>query len=265
MLAELIPKAIATWRDPNTYNALLTAYALMPPIYTPILFWIDAPYGRFAGNLFFDWSFPGKWTWCIVEAVSPVMFTLSMLLVAPSPWEPSQVLLFRLWMAHYINRAVLHPYRAPSMAPLHAITSIAMLGFNILNGYTNGVWCARHSFPMNTLNVPVGLGLWVLGFAINVYHDNILFNLRRAKNPKQRYFIPHGGLFKFVSCPNYFGEAIEWAGFAVITWGSYPALTFLAATIGNLFPRATRAHAWYQNEFKEEYPSSRKAVIPFIF
>ncbi|KAI9495318.1 3-oxo-5-alpha-steroid 4-dehydrogenase-domain-containing protein [Zychaea mexicana] len=268
LLTDCIDKIIECWRDPEVYNAAIKIYALLPPLFAPILFWIDAPYGRFAGKLLFDWSFGGKYAWCIMEGVSPVMYTLSMLLVTPTTtpheWQPSQVLLYGMWMTHYINRAFIHPYRAPSMAPIHSFAFLSAIFINVLNGYTNGVWNAGHAFPLSSTHVALGFGLWITGFAINIYHDNILFNLRRVKNANQRYFIPRGGLFEYVSCPNYLGETIEWAGLAIITGGSYPALAFLATTVGNLFPRANRAHAWYKDQFKTEYPSSRKAIIPYI-
>lgn len=90
---------------------------------------------------------------------------------------------------------------------------------------------------------------WAIGFASNVYHDEILFNLRRpdkrgggpaegtrgnvhkaeatngSKNEKtdisdtsstgQRYEIPQGGLYSLISFPNYFSEWLEWTFFAL--------------------------------------------------
>mgnify|MGYP003301402655 FL=1 len=70
-------------------------------------------------------------------------------------------------------------------------------------------------------------------------------------------------MYKYISCPNYFGEIIEWLGFAIMVW-SLPAFTFVLWTIFNLVPRAVAHHKWYKNKFSD-YPRNRKAIIPFIF
>ncbi len=57
-----------------------------------------------------------------------------------------------------------------------------------------------------------GLGITIVGAVINYHHDKILAQLRN-----EEYKIPVGSLFKFVSCPNFFGEILEWWGFTVMT------------------------------------------------
>ncbi len=69
-------------------------------------------------------------------------------------------------------------------------------------------------------------------------------------------------MYKYISSPNYFGEIIEWAGWAILTWSS-AGFVFFIWTIANLFPRAIAHHKWYQNKF-EDYPMNRKAIFPFI-
>ena len=83
----------------------------------------------------------------------------------------------------------------------------------------------------------------------------------RAGSP-QEYLIPQGWLFRFISSPHYFGEIIEWGGWALATW-SIPGLAFFIFTFANLFPRAIASHKWYRETFKD-YPADRKAVVPFI-
>ncbi len=67
----------------------------------------------------------------------------------------------------------------------------------------------------------LGLAGWAIGFAGNVYHDEILMDIRRPNNnaPKaqdstsvgkgasaRKYSIPRGGLFEYISFPNYLCE-----------------------------------------------------------
>lgn len=201
-----------------------------------------------------------------MEAVSPVVYTLSFLLVQPN-WTQFQMILTLCWMIHYCNRSIIHPLRAPSMADVHIITSVCGFGFNLFNGYTNGIWIGRHSRSVDCVQFWIGILIWAAGFISNVYHDTVLFRLRsktKKEESRRKYFIPQGGLYRFVSCPNYLSEAIEWIGFAIAAWPSVPALIFVFATIANLFPRAWKTHGWYKSKF-ESYPSSRKAVIPFLY
>ena len=59
-----------------------------------------------------------------------------------------------------------------------------------------------------------------------------------------------------------FGEILQWFGFALASW-SLAGLAFALYTAANLVPRALASHAWYRQQF-QEYPESRKAVIPFL-
>ena len=102
--------------------------------------------------------------------------------------------------------------------------------------------------------------LFLTGMVINIRSDNILLSLR--KSSANGYAIPKGGLFRYVSCPNFLGEIIEWAGFALMTW-SIAALAFSILTAVNLIPRALDHHKWYRDRF-EDYPRLRKALIPSI-
>jgi protein-S-isoprenylcysteine O-methyltransferase Ste14 len=75
--------------------------------------------------------------------------------------------------------------------------------------------------------------------------------------------IPRGGLFRWVSAPNYLGEMMEWVGFAIATW-SLAGAAFAVWTIANLLPRAVSNHRWYRSKFAD-YPPERRALIPWIF
>ena len=107
----------------------------------------------------------------------------------------------------------------------------------------------------------VGTVLFIAGFIINRWADNTLRGLR--KPGETGYKVPYGGLYEYISCPNYFGEILEWFGWAIATW-SLPGLTFAIWTFANLAPRAWSHHKWYHDKFSE-YPLDRKALIPKVW
>ncbi|XP_049912490.1 3-oxo-5-alpha-steroid 4-dehydrogenase 2-like, partial [Epinephelus moara] len=74
---------------------------------------------------------------------------------------------------------------------------------------------------------------------INIHSDHILRGLRRPGETVYR--IPHGGMFEFVSGANFFGEIVEWCGYAVATW-SLPTFAFAFFTVCSIGPRAYHHH-----------------------
>ena len=106
----------------------------------------------------------------------------------------------------------------------------------------------------------IGFVIFLIGSFINRQADYILKNLR--KPGETEYKIPYGGLYRFISCPNYLGEIIIWLGWAVLL-KSWVGLSFFMWTVANLVPRALTSHKWYKENFTD-YPSERKAIIPGI-
>jgi steroid 5-alpha reductase family enzyme len=138
--------------------------------------------------------------------------------------------------------------------------------FNTLNGSAVGYGLLRGGppYPSDWFSSPAflcGSLLFLAGFAVNLHSDAVLRNLKAAGAGEYR--IPWGGLYRFVSCPNYLGEITEWAGFAVLTW-SLPGAAFAFFTFCNLAPRALTSHRWYRETFPD-YPARRKALIPFLW
>ena len=119
-------------------------------------------------------------------------------------------------------------------------------------------------YPPSWLTKPTsiaGAALFLTGLAINVWADSVLIGLRSASSDRT-YKIPSGFLYNYVSCPNYLGEMIEWAGWALATH-SLAGLAFFWYTAANLVPRALANHAWCQHKF-DDYPSQRTALIPYL-
>jgi steroid 5-alpha reductase family enzyme len=139
------------------------------------------------------------------------------------------------------------------------------VAFNTLNAFVNAWWIGHlGSYSTEWLADPrflVGLALFLAGWFGNIHSDRILRNLR--KPGEAGYEIPRGGLYRWVSTPNYLCEIVEWTGWAMTNW-SFAGLAFAVYTAANLVPRALSHHAWYKERFVE-YPSERKALIPFVF
>ena len=170
------------------------------------------------------------------------------------------VLIIGLWILHYFYRTILFPIKLKTKGKkMPLVIVISAFIFNLFNGFFVGYEIGNISqidFGINTL---IGLIIFFVGMYINRTSDNKLISLRKEN---KEYQIPQGGMFKYISCPNHFGEIVEWIGFAIIVF-NLGALSFALWTAFNLIPRALNHHNWYINSFKE-YPEKRKAVIPFI-
>ncbi len=72
---------------------------------------------------------------------------------------------------------------------------------------------------------------------------------------------------RYTSYPpaNYFGEFVEWIGFAILTW-SWAGAVFALWTFANLGPRADHIYKRYQEEFGDQLDTKKvKRIIPFIY
>jgi protein-S-isoprenylcysteine O-methyltransferase Ste14 len=228
------------------------------------LFFVPAPYGRY---LRAGWGpqLGVRLGWVLMESVSCVGFAL-WFFTGGGPYPAAAWILLILWESHYVYRAFVFPFRLHRNGkgiPLLIVASGMV--FNVYNGYINGRYVGAHAAEYATewLRDPrfwIGVALFVAGLAVNRQSDRILFELRRGRNG---YGIPRGGMYRWISCPNYFGETVQWIGWAVATW-SLPGLVFAVWTIANLAPRAHAHHRWYLGHFAE-YPAERKAFVPFVF
>ena len=175
------------------------------------------------------------------------------------------LLLLTCWQVHYVNRMVVYPLRMRGAATGMPVWVVAMgLLFNALNAYINARWISElGTYAASWLLDPrflLGVAVFAGGMAINLHSDSLLRRLRRPG--ETGYKIPRGGLFRWVSCPNYLGEIVEWIGWAIASW-SPAGLAFAVYTAANVGPRAMSHHRWYRERF-EDYPEQRKALIPYL-
>ncbi|MXQ84087.1 hypothetical protein E5288_WYG012092 [Bos mutus] len=136
--------------------------------------------------------------------------------------------------------------------------------FCTYNGYLQSRYLSQYAvYADDWLSDPrflTGSALWLIGMLINIHSDHVLRNLR--KPGETGYKIPRGGLFEYISAANYFGEVVEWCGYALASW-SIQGWAFAVFTFCVLFTRAQQHHKWYHEKF-EDYPKFRKIMIPFL-
>lgn len=227
------------------------------------LLWTTAPYGRYARD---GWgpTVPSRVGWVLMEAPAVFLYC-GVFALGRHRGELVPLVLLGFWQLHYVHRTFVFPFRMriggkrmPLSIPLMAIV------FNTLNAYVNARWISEFgTYPTDWLWDPrflAGAALFLVGMGINLHADTVLIHLR--KPGETGYKIPEGGLYRFVTCPNYLGEIVEWTGWALMTW-SLAGLSFAVYTAANLAPRAFSNHAWYREKFPD-YPKERKALLPFI-
>jgi protein-S-isoprenylcysteine O-methyltransferase Ste14 len=230
-----------------------------------ILFKVPAPYGRYTSS---RWKFTiaSKYGWLIME--SPAVFVFAAwFLFGKYTQTYTAILFFVMWETHYLYRSFIYPFtlQEKDKQMPYAILLSAFF-FNIINGTINGsyVFTISGGYPndwFSDMRFILGFSLFAVGLITNILSDRILRNLRAPG--ETGYKIPTGGLFRWVSCPNYLGEIVEWTGWAIATW-SISGLAFAVWTGANLIPRALSHHKWYRNNFPE-YPDERKALIPGLW
>jgi len=217
-----------------------------------------------AGRLAFLGMIPKRAGWIIMEipVIAAILFFFSQ---GSNPLNVSAIFV-AVFVIHYTNRALIYPFRIKVDGKKMAVSMmLSSMSFYVINGYLLGYYFGTlRAYPIEWLYDPrfvIGMVLFVAGFVINIQSDNILINLR--KPGETGYKIPQGGFFRFVSCPHYFGEILEWIGFALMSW-CLPAVVYMIWVALPLIAQAMSAHRWYIEKFGTDYPSNRKAVIPGI-
>jgi len=227
-----------------------------------LLFYTQAPYGKFHRK---GWGpeLKAGWAWMLMEMPSPLLILF--FFVTSADKSLVKWIFVILWLLHYLYRSFIYPFLKGGRSKPYPVSVAGMAFlFNCANGFINGYGIFHlMEYGDNWLwsfQFTGGLAIFVLGFYINKRADLEFIKIKGRS--KAGYVIPRGWLFEYISSPHYFGEIIQWSGWALMTF-SLPGLAFAVFTVGNLFPRAMASHNWYRRNFSD-YPSERKAVIPFI-
>lgn len=196
---------------------------------------------------------------------APASLLVALIIMVEADLSAMLIIFLLIWQLHYFHRAFIYPFTIKGRASMPVSIMLLAILFNSINA----ILIAYH-FVFNAADYDLGwlystyfisgIAMFALGFAITKRSDAIL---RSLPGPgEDGYKIPHGFLYKYISCPNYFGEIIQWAGWALLTM-SPAGFVFFIWTIANLAPRALTHHRWYKETFLD-YPAERKALVPGI-
>ena len=227
------------------------------------LFFENAPYGRHIKD---GWGIkiPARLGWIVMESPCVILMVVLALIIREQ-LEMIHKIFLCIWLTHYIHRTFIYPFVIEMTNPKMPISiALSAFFFNIINVSIQAFGIFYFTkYSDDWLTSPafiIGLSVFLFGMFINIKSDYIINSMKRNKGPG--YHIPDQFLYKYLSAPNYFGEIIEWLGWAILTF-SVSGFVFLIWVIANLFPRAIAHHKWYKDKF-ENYPKERKAIIPGI-
>ena len=228
--------------------------------------------GRFGESKGDSFRLSSKAGWILMEMPALIVFPIVFFL-GSNAMDSVPLFFWAVWTFHYMNRAIVNPMlmRTAAGSKNSFDPSVMLWGWVVLalHSYLNAAYISEYGtqYQDSWFQDPrfiIGLLIYATGFVLNVYSDSILRNLR-SKTPQPdepRYKIPHGGMFKYVTCPQYLGEITSFVGLAVMTW-NLGAVFVVLVTVANLVPRAQVTHRWFNKHFSD-YPKDRKAIFPFV-
>ena len=251
----------------DTYCITMWAMAVIAVFVFIALYFVKAGYGIFRTK---QWgiSINNKAAWVMMEAPVFIVMLYMWASNGASTALPS-FLAFLLFELHYFQRSFIFPMLMNGKSRMPIAIMLMGITFNVINGLLIGT--SLFVFPPSLFNEGIaylahptailGIAIFFVGMAINLHSDHVIRHLRQPGDT--RHYLPQKGFYRYVTSANYFGELVEWTGFALLC--STPAAwLFVVWTAANLIPRAAAIHRHYREEFGEAV-GTRKRVIPFVY
>ncbi len=237
------------------------------------LYFVDAGYGKMISD---------KWGPAINNKIGWILMECPVFIVMLFMWASSDVkftlpylIFFLLFELHYFQRSFVFPLLMKGNGKMPIVIMALSIVFNLTNGYMQGYWLFikapnealyQELYTAQWFADPrfiIGVIIFFIGMAINLHSDSIIRHLRKPGDSK--HYLPKKGMYNYVTSANYFGEIIEWAGWALLTW-SWAGFVFFWFTFANLVPRANSIYHKYETEFAEEFKNRKlKRIFPFVY
>jgi 3-oxo-5-alpha-steroid 4-dehydrogenase 1 len=252
----------------DIFNGLIYTMIGLAIVVFISLYFVTAGYGQFRTKQW-GWSINNKLAWVLMEA--PAFLTMLVIwYTSGCPTAAPQIVLLGLFLLHYFQRSFIFPLLMSGHSKMPVTIMLSGVTFNIINGIMQGgalFWFPREAYLEGwdyfTHDISImGLVIFFIGMAINLHSDHVIRHLRQPGDT--RHYLPQKGMYQYVTSANYFGEIVEWTGFAIVA-GSLAAWVFVWWTAANLVPRAHAIYNRYKKEFGKEALAEKKRIIPFIY
>ena len=209
----------------------------------------------------------------IMEYLGPwVLYPLFALRVVPVygskqhvPMTDVQKVALLLWTVHYTKRILESIF-------VHEFGTLTMPVFNLFKN------CAYYwsfaAFVGWNVNLPaeveppqwhLAVGFpWFCVFMLLNFVCHMRLKYMRPKGTNA-FVIPHGGLFEYITCPNYFCEIMTWFGFNILTGFTVAGVLFNIVGALQMLQWAKQRRAKYVKLFGNKWPKKRYVLFPFIY
>lgn len=251
----------------SAFNIFLVVMSAVAVVVFVALYFVRAGYGVFASK---KWgkALPNRIGWFLME--SPVFLAMLLLWIFSSTQSWTTLVFLLIFEMHYFQRSFIFPLLLKGNGVMPISVMLMGIVFNSCNAFMQGgwlfYWAPDGRYPLEWLWSPqfiCGLCVFFIGMYINLDSDRRIRALR--KDGDNKHYMPVGGMFEYVSSANYFGELLEWIGYAILTW-SWAGVVFAVWTFANLTPRAAAINKKYAEMFGEAFTQRHvKRIIPFIY
>jgi len=184
---------------------------------------------------------------------------------ASTPLNMSQKVAFLLWMTHYTKRLLetlfVHEFGTLTMPVFNLFKNcLYYWGFAAGVGYNVNI---PNEKELASWHLIIGFPWFCIFMVLNfICHLRLKYMRRPGSND---FVIPHGGLFEYITCPNYFCEIMTWVGFNILTGFTPAGIAFNICGTLQMIQWATQRRDKFIKLFGSKWPKKRWVLFPFIY
>lgn len=240
----------------------------------------STPYGKFgSASGLLTYGLHPKLGWWIMELPCSMVFAYSFFVKGGAQSSNTAPKFFAfVFMCHYLYRGWLYPIfmiKVHSESARNFDVAIAFGSWvvTVTHGYLNARMFAQHGRHLadrakthwfQQTKFRLGIAIYYTFLACTIYHDYLMRELRPCPNG-ERYCIPTGGLYDYVTSAQYLCELCMWFGFAMASGFRVNGLFILCVSLVNLVPRSIANHEWYLSKFDSYEALGRARLVPKVW